>query len=269
MLYGGDRTVRTLHSVHHVRHPAPQGCRAVPEAPCGREPRTGRSRTAWPGPDHPEGDTMSTVTMQDLELETAELLPVPRDPLLLTAATRAPTSPTGRQHQPGRPGQRLRAQRRGQLAEHPRHLAPARLAPQACRASPEGDAQRQEGRPSFTGGPPACGAGPGPAGHRRACEGGADRDRSRRAREHRAPGPGAAPGGRARARRAAPAGRRASSCSGSTRTPATASPRRWSGGPTARSSRCPRCCTRWPAGSTAPAAPPPSRSWSAPTWAGH
>ena len=42
------------------------------------------------------------------------------------------------------------------------------------------------------------------------------------------------------------------SCSASTRIPPTASRRRWSGGPTARSSRCPRCCTRWPAGSTAP-----------------
>ena len=59
------------------------------------------------------------------------------------------------------------------------------------------------------------------------------------------------------------------SCSASTRTPATASRRRWSGGPTARSSRCLRCCTRWPAGSTAPATRMRSRRWSAPTSAGH
>ena len=51
---------------------------------------------------------------------------------------------------------------------------------------------------------------------------------------------------------------RGSSCSGSTRVPATASRRRWCGGPTARSSRCHRCCTRSPAGSTAPATRPPS-----------
>ena len=54
-----------------------------------------------------------------------------------------------------------------------------------------------------------------------------------------------------------------SSCSASTRVPATPSRRRWCGGPTARSSRCLRCCTGWPAGSTAPATRPPSRSWSA------
>ena len=49
-----------------------------------------------------------------------------------------------------------------------------------------------------------------------------------------------------------------SSCSASTRAPATPSRRRWCGGPTARSSRCHRCCTGWPAGSTAPATRRPS-----------
>ena len=74
--------------------------------------------------------------------------------------------------------------------------------------------------------------------------------------------------GGARARRC-PGWPRGWSCSASTRVPATASRRRWCGGPTARSSRCPRCCTRWPAGSTASVTRRPSRRWSAPTWAGH
>ena len=46
---------------------------------------------------------------------------------------------------------------------------------------------------------------------------------------------------------------RGSSCSASSGIPATASRRRWCGGPMARSSRCPGCCTSWRPGSTAPA----------------
>ena len=50
-----------------------------------------------------------------------------------------------------------------------------------------------------------------------------------------------------------------SSCSASSRTPATARRRSWRVGPTARSSRCPGCCTWWPPRSTAPAARTTSR----------
>ena len=221
---------------------------------------------------------MSTdVTMQELELETAELLPARETLWSGGGSTRSFSS---QHHLPERQQRQRRRQRAGPAAlilfGHQRRpyangnraatrhlLAPARLTQLAC-ALPEGDARpAREGRPAAAPpGRPSRLRRPGPgrsrAGPFGACEGGAARDRSRRARDHRAPGTRPAPGGCARARSGRPGWPRGSSCSASTRVPATASRRRWCGGPTARSSRCRRCCTRWPAGSTAPAARPPS-----------
>ena len=67
VLYGGDRTVRLANSVHQVRSPALQGAGQVTPPGC-----LARGAIA------PKEATMSTdtaLTMEELELESAELLP--------------------------------------------------------------------------------------------------------------------------------------------------------------------------------------------------
>jgi hypothetical protein len=71
MLYGDDRTVRSTNSVHQVRGTAPP-------SEVSRERGQPPGRLAWGPIVLAEGVIMFTdtaVTMQDLELESAELLP--------------------------------------------------------------------------------------------------------------------------------------------------------------------------------------------------
>src|SRR5215510_4488588 len=63
-------------SVHRVRARRHRGAERAPEVRATAD--AGKPRSAWPRQITPEGGSMSTlpaVTMQDLELEHAELLP--------------------------------------------------------------------------------------------------------------------------------------------------------------------------------------------------
>ena len=162
--------------------------------------------------------TLPAVTMQDLELEQAELLPS-RETLCshyrhaeqrqqLRAAQRQPDS---ERHQ--RLRQRRRTERRRQ--QRPRPLTPCPAGTE-CRPAVPSEWGGREGRPRPLGRPsrlPAgsCRAGrsqpfPTPLGEHAREE--QTHDRGRRAREHRAHGTDPAPGRYARTGQGAPAGRR-------------------------------------------------------------
>ena len=227
---------------------------------------------------------MSTYTMEELESERAELLPS-RETLSCyatgrtTASQPRSTSINQRARQPfGTATTTSRPARASQAAtttstsglRRVRLTRPTLTDGPAVRVTAGTRQRPREGRPAAPGRPSSLASS--------SCEPVASlahprevqiRERCHATREH--PSRGARPPPRRGTRLAGPppGWPRGSSCSASSGTPATASRRRWCDGPMARSSRCPRCCTRWPAGSTAPATRPPSRRWSAPTSAGH
>ena len=162
---------------------------------------------------------MSTdVTMQELELETAELLPA-RETLScrsshpsfnVTQAGQSAWSTSARSRRRQHPERHRRARhRRRERRRQRRHrqpVAPARLAPPACCAVPEGGCTAvRRAAPRFPGRPSRCFRHRVVSMHTREEQ---TRDRSRRARNRRTAGTRLASRGRARARSGAPAGRR-------------------------------------------------------------